>query len=72
MSTSHGRPLADLSDSAGNRVKVYEEVPGQVTLSFSQSEGMWASISMPLEAGSLVIEAIPSAARARVAEGSAR
>jgi len=62
--TSHHQPLAEGTNEYG-AFKVYEEVPGSITVSFSRSEGMWAAFSMPPEAAGLLLETVTAALRNR-------
>jgi hypothetical protein len=55
--TSFQQPTVEL-DEDGNRVKIYEEIPGMLTVSFSKAPGMWSGFTMPREAAQLVIDAI--------------
>jgi hypothetical protein len=68
VSSSFDNPLADEVDLGGNRVKVYEEVPGQLTISFSKSPGMWAGFTIPAEASDLLLETVAAAVTARDAD----
>lgn len=64
MSSSFDDPLADEVDLGGNRVKVYEEVEGHLTISFSRSPGMWSGFTIPAEAAVLLVETVAAAAGA--------
>lgn len=64
MSSSFNDPLADEVDLAGNRVKVYEESGGDLTVKFSSSPGMWSGFTIPAEAAVLLVETVAAAAGA--------
>ena len=65
--TSHGSPIVEATEG-DSRCRVYEEVPGFLTVSFSKSPGMWASITTPAGDAHLVADAIEAALTAREAE----
>jgi hypothetical protein len=65
--TSPGNPIAEVAEG-DSRCRVYEEVPGFLTVSFSRSPGMWSGFSAPVEDAHLVADAIKAALTARETE----